>query len=66
MKRLFKVGGFEFDIDADHVRSKPEDCARWGRIDMPGVTGFLQIIVRVEYHRWFWHWVKRYCIYYEL
>lgn len=66
MKRLFKAGGFEIDIEANHVRSKPVNCARWGRIDIPGIAGYLQIMVRIEYHRWFVHWVERLCIYYEV
>ncbi len=66
MKTFFKVGGFEFGIQAHFTKEQPVECARWGRIDIPNIKGYFFIMLRLEYHRWFVHWVKRYCIYWEV
>lgn len=66
MKTLFKGRGLKFDLDGGFTHEKPINCERWGRIDIPGIVGYFFVMVRVEYHRWFMHWVKRFCVYWEV
>jgi len=61
-----KIGALSINVAADYTHTKPENCQRRGRIDIPGVTGYFYVILAVEYNRWWIHWQKSFCHYWEI
>ena len=63
---VYKKGGFSFALAGDYTKDKPENCRRWGRIDIPSISGYFYVLALLSYHRWFIHWEVEKCVYWEI